>query len=46
MRVLVACEFRRIATNQSVAAIDFPFQNASTATRLHWFVIRLGAKNG
>lgn len=27
------------ATNQSVAAIDFQSQNASTATRLHWFVI-------
>jgi hypothetical protein len=28
------------ATNQSVAAIDFPSKNASTATRLHWFVRR------
>lgn len=27
------------ATNQSVAAIDFPSKKASAATRLHWFVI-------
>ena len=31
---------RMNATNQSVAAIDSPSPNASTATRLHWFVRR------